>query len=103
MSGLDWIEARIQLQSNPITPLTTSAASIQRVHRLGAQAIVGSFMSMTTGVAEAEAHIATIREQFWGGAIKLWVEIHTLPGKNPLRKLSRRNRAFRRFIKIGFH
>ncbi|KAG6989317.1 Retrovirus-related Pol polyprotein from type-1 retrotransposable element R1 [Fusarium oxysporum f. sp. conglutinans] len=42
---------------------TVSAYAIHRVQRIGAQAIIGSFTSVATEVAEAEAHIATIQER----------------------------------------
>ncbi|KAG7000436.1 Retrovirus-related Pol polyprotein from type-1 retrotransposable element R1 [Fusarium oxysporum f. sp. conglutinans] len=77
---------------------TVSAYAIHRVQRIGAQAIIGSFTSVATGVAEAEAHIATIQERFWRRASKLWVDIHTLPRTNPVRNLLRGIKAFRRFI-----
>jgi hypothetical protein len=77
---------------------TVPAYAIQRVQRIGAQAIIGSFTSVATGVAEAEAHIATIQERFWRRATKLWVDIHTLPRTNPVRNLLRGIKAFRRFI-----
>jgi hypothetical protein len=77
---------------------TASAYAIHRVQRIGAQAIVGSFTSVATGVAEAEAHIATVHERFWRRASKLWVDIHTLPRTNPVRNLLRGIKAFRRFI-----
>lgn len=78
---------------------TRPAAAIQRVQRLGgAQAIIGSFTSVATGVAEAEAYIATIYERFWRRASKLWVGIHNLPQTNPLRSLPRGIKAFKRFI-----
>ncbi|KAF4336646.1 reverse transcriptase [Fusarium beomiforme] len=77
---------------------TASAYAIHRVQRIGAQAVIGSFTSVATGVAEAEAHIATIHERFWRRASKLWVEIHTLPRTNPVRNLLRGIKAFRRFI-----
>ncbi|RYC77763.1 hypothetical protein BFJ63_vAg19363, partial [Fusarium oxysporum f. sp. narcissi] len=77
---------------------TASAYAVHRVQRVAAQVIIGSFTSVATGVAEAEAHIATIYERFWRRASKLWVDIHTLPGTNPVRNLLRRIKAFRRFI-----
>ncbi|KAF6525889.1 hypothetical protein HZS61_011684 [Fusarium oxysporum f. sp. conglutinans] len=77
---------------------TVATYAIQRVQRIGAQAIIGSFTSVATGVAEAEAHIATIQERFWRRASKLWVDIHTLPRTNPVRNLLRGIKAFRRFI-----
>jgi len=44
---------------------------INRVQRVGAQAIVGTFLSVATSVAEAEAHIAPAQDRFWRRAIKL--------------------------------
>ncbi|KAI2946871.1 hypothetical protein CBS147323_11233 [Aspergillus niger] len=38
---------------------------INRVQRVGAQAIVGTFLTVATSVAEAEAHIATAQYRFW--------------------------------------
>jgi hypothetical protein len=76
---------------------TVLAYAIQRVQRIGAQGIIGSFTSVATGVAEAEAHIATTQERFWRRASKLWVDIHTLPRTNPVRNLLRGIKAFRRF------
>lgn len=34
---------------------------IIRVHMVGAQAIVGTFLTFATSVAEAEAHVATVQ------------------------------------------
>ncbi|EXL65262.1 hypothetical protein FOPG_18503 [Fusarium oxysporum f. sp. conglutinans race 2 54008] len=65
---------------------TASAYAVHRVQRVGAQATIGSFTSVATGVAEAEAHIATIQERFWRRASKLWVDMHTLRRTNPVRK-----------------
>ncbi|KAF4338140.1 reverse transcriptase [Fusarium beomiforme] len=41
---------------------TASAYTIHRVQRIGAQEIIGSFISMATGVAEAEAHPRSVLE-----------------------------------------
>ncbi|EGU72733.1 hypothetical protein FOXB_16761 [Fusarium oxysporum f. sp. conglutinans Fo5176] len=62
---------------------TASAYAIHQVQRVGAQAVIGSFISVATGVAEAESYIATIHERFWRRASKPWVDIHTLPQTNP--------------------
>ncbi|KAJ0131315.1 hypothetical protein HZ326_25593 [Fusarium oxysporum f. sp. albedinis] len=59
--------------SSSLACKTASAYAIHRVQRVGAQAVIGSFTSVATGVAEAEAHIATIHERFWRRASKLWV------------------------------
>ncbi len=56
-----------------------TASPVQRVQRIGAQAVVGTFMSVATCVAEAEAHIASAQERFWKRAIKMWTDMHTLP------------------------
>ena len=69
---------------------------INRVQRVGAQAIVGTFLSVATSVAEAEAHIAPAQDRFWRRAIKLWTDIHTLPETNPLRRNTSRMRKFRK-------
>jgi hypothetical protein len=55
---------------------------INRVQRIGAQAIVGTFLTVATSIAEAEAHIASARDRFWRRAVKLWTDIHTLPETN---------------------
>jgi ribonuclease HI/exonuclease III len=69
---------------------------INRVQRIGAQAIVGTFLTVATSVAEAEAHIASAQDRFWRRAIKLWTDIHTLPETNPLRRNTSRMRKFRK-------
>ncbi|KAI3001542.1 hypothetical protein CBS147482_6867 [Aspergillus niger] len=70
---------------------------INRVQRVGAQAIVGTFLTVATSVAEAEAHIATAQYRFWRRAVKMWTDLHTLPDTNPLRRTTARIRKFRRF------
>ena len=69
---------------------------INRVQRMAAQAIVGTFRTVATSVAEAEAHIASVQDRFWKRAIKLWIDIHTLPDTNPLRRNTTRIRQFRK-------
>jgi hypothetical protein len=69
---------------------------INRVQRIGAQAIVGTFLTVATSIAEAEAHIASAQDRFWRRAVKLWTDIHTLPDTNPLRRNTSRMRKFRR-------
>ncbi|KAI3014154.1 transcriptional regulator family: Zinc finger, CCHC-type [Aspergillus niger] len=70
---------------------------INRVQRVGAQAIVGTFLTVATSVAEAEAHIATAQHRFWRRAVNIWTDLHTLPDTNPLRRTTARIRKFRRF------
>jgi ribonuclease HI len=69
---------------------------INRVQRIGAQAIVGTFMTVATSVAEAEACIAPVQDRYWRRIIKLWTDIHALPDTNPLRRNTSRMRKFRR-------
>ncbi|KAJ6045702.1 uncharacterized protein N7446_012566 [Penicillium canescens] len=44
---------------------------INRIQRVGAQAIVGTFLTVATRVAEAEAHLATVQHRFWRRAVKM--------------------------------
>ncbi|RFU31200.1 Acting on ester bonds/RNA-directed DNA polymerase/Ribonuclease H, partial [Scytalidium lignicola] len=74
-----------------------AARSINRIQKIGAQAIIGTFVTVAVSVAEAEAHIATAHDRFWRRAIKLWTDIHTLPATHPLRSITSRMRKFRRF------
>jgi hypothetical protein len=48
-------------------------ASMNRVQRIGAQAITGAFCTVATAIGEAEASIRTVRERHSERAIKLWV------------------------------
>ncbi|KAM5344536.1 hypothetical protein ACJ41O_013071 [Fusarium nematophilum] len=73
-----------------------SVRAVNRVQRLGAQAIVGTFHTVATAVAEAEADIPPVRERFAKRATKLWIDLQTLPDSNPLRRVG--CRIFRRFM-----
>jgi hypothetical protein len=76
---------------------------INRVQRIAAQAIAGTFLTVATSVAEAEAHIASAQDRFWRRAIKLWTDIHTLPVTNPLHRNTSRIRMFRKHHIIAHH
>ncbi|OAQ63792.1 reverse transcriptase [Purpureocillium lilacinum] len=80
-----------------------SASAINRVQRVGAQAIVGTYLTVATVVAEAEAHIASAQERFWKRAVKMWTDIHTLPTTNPLRTATSCIRKFRRYHRSPFY
>ena len=80
-----------------------AAKPVHRIQRIGAQAIVGTFMTVATSVAEAEAHIAAVQDRFWRRAIKMWTDIHTLPPTNPLRSSTARIRKFRRYHRSPFY
>ena len=71
-------------------------ASLNRVQREGGKSITGSFRTVATAVAEAEASIRTVRERHIGKATKFWMNLRTLPKTHPLSRLS--SRAFQRFI-----
>ncbi|KAJ6436634.1 reverse transcriptase [Purpureocillium lavendulum] len=79
------------------------AGPIHRIQRVGAQAIVGTFLTVATSVAEAEASIASVQERFWRRATKMWTNLHTLPPTNPLRSATRRIRKFRRYNRSPFY
>ncbi|KAG0156966.1 hypothetical protein PDIDSM_4149 [Penicillium digitatum] len=68
---------------------------INRVQRVGAQGIVGIFLTVATSVAEAEAHIATVQRRLWRRAAKMWTDMHTLPVTNPLRRSTAQINKFR--------
>jgi hypothetical protein len=73
-------------------------ALINRIQRVGAQAITGAFRTVATAVAEAEASIRTVGERHAEWATKLWVNLRTLPKTNPLSKLN--TRELRRFTSL---
>ena len=68
------------------------AKMLDRVQRIGAQAIIGAFSTTATAVAEAEAHIGSVRERHWKRAARLWTELQTLPDTNPLHRIAIRLR-----------
>jgi hypothetical protein len=67
---------------------SAAMASLNRVQRVGAQAITGAFRTVAVAVAETEASIRTVRQRHADRATKLWVDLHTLPRTNPLSRLS---------------
>jgi hypothetical protein len=106
LRGLSTSTAR-QLFTSTVVPVVDYASNvwmhaykdklvgpINRVQRMAAQAIVGTFLTVSS-VAEAEAHITTAQDRFWKRAIKLWTDIHTLPDTNPLRRNISRVRKFK--------
>jgi hypothetical protein len=78
-------------------------AALNRVQRIGAQAIIGTFRTVSVAIAEAAAYIRPVHQRLYDRATKLWVGIHTLPDTHPLKRL--RTSAFQRFTsplqKIG--
>jgi hypothetical protein len=68
---------------------------MNRVQKVGAQAVTGVFRTVATAAAEAEASIRTVTERHAERATKMWVTLRTLPDTNPLSKLNTRH--LRRF------
>ncbi|EAQ91759.1 hypothetical protein CHGG_03694 [Chaetomium globosum CBS 148.51] len=114
LSGLSPATAR-QLFTAMVAPVVDYASSvwmhqcnwktvpaIHRVQRVAAQGIIGTFSTVATRVAEADAHIPTAQDRFWKRAIKMWTDIHTLPETNPLRNTTSRMRKFRRSYRSPF-
>ena len=58
---------------------------------------MGTFLTVVTSMAEVEAHIATASSWFWRRAIKIQIDIHTLPETNPLHRCTNQIKKFRRF------
>jgi hypothetical protein len=75
------------------------AIPIKRVQKIGAQAIVETFMTVATSVAEARATIPTVEDRLWRRVIKLWTDIHALPDTNPLSRNTSRMLKFRKSLR----
>ena len=69
---------------------------LNRVQRIGGQAVVGCFRTVGTAVAEAEANIPTIEERHLRKALRMWVDLHSMPDTHLLVPLIRR-RTYKRF------
>ena len=69
---------------------------INRIQRIGAQAIFGTFLTVVTGVADSRGpYRQRIYDRFWRRAVKMWTDIHTLSDTNPLHRNTSRMRKFR--------
>jgi hypothetical protein len=106
LRGLSPLIAR-QLFMLTITPVVDYASNIwmhafkdkasgpiNRVQRVGAQVIVGTFLTVITSVAEVEAYITSAQSRFWRRVVKIWTDIHILPETNLLRRNTDRIRKF---------
>ncbi|KAM9874682.1 zinc knuckle [Verticillium dahliae] len=69
---------------------------LNKTPRVGAQAITGSFQTVATAVAEAEASIHAVWERHKRAATRLCVDLRTLPQTHPLAAL--RNKASKRYL-----
>ncbi|KAM0724078.1 hypothetical protein Q7P37_000258 [Cladosporium fusiforme] len=63
---------------------------LKRVQRVGGQAVVGCFQTVGTAVAEAEANLPTIGERHSRKALRMWVDLHSIPSTHPLAQMIRR-------------
>ena len=70
-------------------------AALNRVQRIGGQAIIGAFRTVATTVAEAEASIRTISERHADRATSFWMNSRTLPRSHPIPTL--KTRVLQRF------
>jgi hypothetical protein len=68
-----------------------------RVQAIGGQAVVGCFRTVGTAVAELEANLPTIEERHLRKALRMWVDLHSVPDAHPLAPLIRR-RGYKRFV-----
>ena len=62
--------------------------NMNRVQKIGAQAITGCFRTVATAVGEAESSIRTIHEQHVEKAVQFWTNITTLPRNHPLSRVA---------------
>ena len=70
-------------------------SEMNRVQKVGAQAITGAFRTVATAVLEAEAGIRTVDARHCRKALKFWIDIHTLQPSHPLANL--KTKQYRRF------
>jgi hypothetical protein len=63
---------------------------LKRVQRVGGQAVVGCFQTVGTAVAEVEANLPTIEERHKRKAVKMWVDLQSMPSTHPLAQMARR-------------
>jgi hypothetical protein len=64
--------------------------ALNRVQRIGGQAVVGCFQTVGTAVAEAEANLPKIAEWHLRKALRMWVDLHSMPDTHLLVLLIRR-------------
>ena len=69
---------------------------LNKAQRIGAQAITGSFQTVATAVAEAEAGLRAVGERHKQAATRLCVDLRTLPQTHPLAAL--KNKASKRYL-----
>lgn len=73
----------------------SGTSTMNRVQKLGAQAVTGAFRTVATAVSEAEACIRPISERYAQRATKLWISLTALSKTHPLSRS--KLEAFKRF------
>jgi len=67
-------------------------AALNVAQRIGAQAIVGAFRTVSLARAEAEASVVPLEERWQKHRNLFWIKANTLPGENPLARVVSRTR-----------
>ena len=67
---------------------SATVKTIRQVQKLGGQAITGAFNTVAGGVVKAEAYISPRKARHWDKALKLLMDLYTLPANHPLSHLS---------------
>jgi hypothetical protein len=62
--------------------------------RIGAQAIVGAFRTVSLARAEAEASVVPLEERWQKHRNLFWIKANTLPGQNPLARIVSQTRPW---------
>ena len=71
-----------------VGPATTK--TIRQIQKLGGQTITEAFSSVACAIAEAEAYIRPVKARQWDKALKLLIDLFTLPAQHPLSRLATR-------------
>jgi hypothetical protein len=69
-----------------------ATATLNRIQKIGAQAVTGCFRTVATAVAEVEASIRPVRQRQVERATKLWISLRTLAETHPLSRIGTRIR-----------
>jgi hypothetical protein len=69
------------------------------VQKIGRQVVVGYFRTVSAAVAELEANLPTIAERHMRKALRMWIDLYSMPETHPLALLVRR-RGYKRFASL---
>jgi hypothetical protein len=88
--------ATVALVVDYASPIWTHARGVRaeralnRVQRIGGQAVVGCFQTVGTALEEAEANLPNIAEWHLRKALRMWADLCSMPGTHLLALLIRR-------------